>query len=183
MRKVGAIGAVVVVACAALLSTNAEAQMPTADRLLTPAVVEAFISSYPVVKQTTDSLSQQYGIDAGDEDPSAWQAWAGVAAAQGALNAACQGYGFSDFSDWVQVFVSVATAYAFAKEGPGTNAEMTNSIAEIQNNPSLSDAQKQMLIQQMQAVMGMMNMIMPPQQNLDAVAPYADQLAALFDDA
>jgi hypothetical protein len=40
-----------------------------------------------------------------------------------------------------------------------------------------------MLLQQMQAAMGAVNAMRPSQENLDAVAPYADQLAVLFEDA
>jgi hypothetical protein len=180
----GAAGALVGLVLA-LLPAGAGAQMPMSDQTtLTPAIVESFIASYPVVRETTDSLSQQYGIgDSGDDPSSAWQAWLGVGAAQGALNAACQSYGFQDFGQWVGTFVSIATAYAFAKEGQDTNAEMQQALADIQNSPNLSDAQKAMMVQQMQAVMGMMGIIMPPQENVDAVRPYIDQLTVLFDEA
>ena len=169
----------------ALMAAVASAQMPTtANQVpLTPALVEAFIASYPEVRASADGLSDQYGVDAGDDDnPSTgWQAWLAVTGAQNALNAACQNYGFQDFQQWLQVFVAIGTAYAFV-QGGGMDAQMSQAAAQIQNSPGLSQAQKDMMIQQMQAAMGVVNAMMPPQGNLDAVTPYMPQLAVLFDD-
>ncbi len=177
--------AAVAILVAGLVATDAGAQgLPANQVQLTTGIVEAFIASYPDVRRTADSLEERYGVDAGNgEDPmAAWQGWMAVTEAQGALNSVCQTYGFDGFMPWLQVFSSVATAYAFVREGGGVDEKMAGSIAEVRNNPNLSDAQKQMLIQQMQAAMGMVNTMMPPQENLDAVAPYADRLAILFED-
>ena len=174
------------VAVTAVFAGNAGAQVPTTAQVaLTPEIVGAFVASYPDVRGTADNLSDQYGVDVGDDpDPAvAWQGWLAVTGAQGALNAVCQSYGFADFQQWLQVFTSVATAYAFATGGGDMNAQMTAALAQIQNDPNIPEAQKQLMIQQMQASMGVVAAIAPPQQNIDAVTPYVDQLAVLFEDA
>jgi hypothetical protein len=61
------------------------------------------------------------------------------------------------------------------------DAQMAEAIAQVQNNPNLSDAQKEMMMQQMQASMGAVAMMRPSQENVDAVAPYADQIQAMLD--
>jgi len=178
--------AAIVVALTSVFGSQAAAQAPTVEQVaLTPEIVEAFIASYPDVRQTADGLSAQYGVDVGDgDDPStAWQAWLAVTGAQNALNAVCQNYGFTGFQQWLQVMVSVATAYAFATGGGDVPGEMAAAIQQIQDDPNMTEAQKQMMMEQMQASMAMMGAIMPPQQNIDAVTPYVDQLAVLFDDA
>jgi hypothetical protein len=150
---------------------------------LTPAIVEAVIASYPAVKQTADDLSAQYGnVGGGGGDPgAAFGAWMAVSAAHGALNGTVQQYGFADYATWVNTLTSVVFAYTFAGEGGGMDAQMAEAVAGIQNNPNLSDAQKEMMLQQIQASFGALSAIRPPQQNVDAVAPYADQLAVIFE--
>lgn len=152
---------------------------------LTPAIVEAFIASYPSVNATGEELNQQYGGTAsgGDDPASAYQGLLAYTAATGAMNSAVQAYGFADFQSWLQVLTSVATAYAFlGEEGQGMDSQMAEAMAGIQSNPNLTAAQQQMMMQQLQLSMGMIAAMAPPQENIDAVAPYADQLAALFDD-
>jgi hypothetical protein len=77
----------------------------------------------------------------------------------------------------MQVLTSVATAYGFAKEGDKMNAGMADAVKQIQDNKSLSDDQKKMMLQQLQAPIAAMA---PPPGNVDAVKPYLDQLAVVF---
>lgn len=151
---------------------------------LTAATVEAVIASYPAVKQTADELSAKYGdVGGGGSDPgAAFGAWMAVSAAHGALNGTVQQYGFTDYATWVNTLTSVVFAHAFAGEGGEMNTQMAEAVAQIQNNPNLTDAQKEMMLQQIQASMGALAMMRPSQQNADAVAPYADQLRALLED-
>ena len=155
------------------------AQMPQVA--LTSATVKAFIASYPDVKATAATLQKTYGNPAaGQNDPTtALGAWLAVGAAQNALNSAVRAHGFDSFATWIQVLTSVATAYGFAKDGDKMNAGMADAIKQIQDNDSLSDDQKKMMLQQMQAQMGSMAS-MAPAANIDAVKPYVDQLAVLF---
>lgn len=174
------LAAIVVILATPLVERAGAQSMQTP---LTPQIVEAFIASYPQVKETATGLSQQYGVDTGGADVSAvWQAWLAVTAAQGALNAACQSYGFDSFASWISTLTSIATAYAFAREGGGVNDQMATAIANIQNNPNVPEAQKQAMIQAMQASMGALGAIMPSPENVEAVMPRLAELAVLFDD-
>lgn len=170
-------GAITVWASAGALAQSTN-QVP-----LTGAIVEAVIASYPAVKQTADELSAQYGdVGGGGDDPgAAFGAWMAVSAAHGALNSTVQQYGFADYMTWVNTLTSTVFAYTFAEQGGAMDAQMAEAVAQIQNNPSLSDAQKEMMLQQIQASMGAVAAMRPPQANVDAVAPYADQLKVLFE--
>ena len=181
LRAVGTLAAAVTMV-AAVGPGTALAQMPN-QVPLTPAIVEAVIASYPVAKQTADDLSTQYGdVGSGGNDPgAAFAAWLAVGGAVGAMNGAVQPYGFADYQTWVGTLTSVIFAHTFAAEGGNMDAQMAEAIAQIQNNPNLSDAQKEMMLQQMQASMGAVAMMRPSPENVDAVAPYADQIAAMLD--
>ena len=112
---------------------------------------------------------------------SAWTAWLAVGGAKGALDASVQAHGFDNFMSWLQVMTSVAMAYAFVKDGGEMDADMAQAIEQIKSNPSHSAAQKEMMLQQMEASMGAVASIRPSQANIDAVRPYEEQLAAVFD--
>lgn len=180
LRRASAVAAVL---AAAFTVAPASAQMTQVP--LTSASVEAVIASYPAVKQTAEALEAQYGnIDDSGDPGAAWGAWLAVGGAHGALNSSVQSYGFADFPTWVATVSSVAMAYGFAEQGgnDSIDAQMAEALAQIQNNPNLTDAQKEMMLQQMQASMGAVAMIRPSEENVAAVAPYIDQLKVLFDD-
>lgn len=96
------------------------------------------------------------------------------------MDAAVRPYGFKSFKVWLDDTINIAMAYAFASHGAEMDAGMAQAAEQIKNNPSLSDAQKQMMLQQMQASMGSVNATRPPQGNIEAVKPYANQLASFF---
>ena len=172
------VAAVIAVGLAAFI-VPASAQMPQVA--LISATVEAFIASYADVKATADKLKQQYGDPASSGDAmSGWTAWMAVGGAQGALDQAVQSHGFDNFQSWIQVLTSVGMAYGFAKDGGQVDAGMAAALKQIQDNPDLTDDQKKMMVQQMTASMGAVAAIKPPQGNIDAVAPYVDQLTAVF---
>ena len=149
---------------------------------LTAASVKSFIASYPAVKAATDKLSAKYDVQSDDSSPAnAWGAWMAAGGAWAELNGIVSAYGYSDFQTWLQTTISVATAYSFAKEGGAMDAGMSEAVAQIKNNPSLSEAQKKMMLDQMGAAATAIAAVRPPQGNLDAVTPYLDQLAKLFD--
>ena len=111
---------------------------------------------------------------------SMWTAWMAVGGAKGAFDQAVKAHGFDDFQSWVGVMTSVGMAYGFAKDGGQMDAGMAAAVKQIQDNPNLTDDQKKMMLQQMTASMGAVAAIKPPQANIDAVAPYVDQLTAVF---
>ena len=147
---------------------------------LNKTIIESFISSYPTVKQSADTVSKKYNIKTDGAQASGWGAWMGANAAWGEMNAVVKPFGFDTFQTWLNATISVAMAYSFAKDGGKMDTQMADAMAKIQNDPNIPPAQKQMLMQQMQASSGAIASIKPPQANLDAVKPYMAQLAPLF---
>ena len=179
-RAFAGIGAGAMLAVAAF-AYPVSAQMAQVN--LTSASVQAFIASYPGVKATAAKLQKTYGSPGAGQsgDPAAaWGAWLAVSAAQGALDASVKAHGFDSFASWMEVLTSVATAYGFAKGGDQISAGMASAAKQIEDSKTLSDDQKKMMMQQLQASMGSISAAAPPQGNIDAVQPYLDQLAALF---
>ena len=174
------LGAGMIGASAVIGKTGAAAQM-TEDVALTGDMVENFIKSYPEVKAASEGIAQKYNLDTGGEGAGAWAAWATATAAWGELDGVASSYGFDGFKQWLQVTMSIAKAYAFAEEGGGIDAGLAQAMEEIKTNPNIPEAQKKMLIEQMGGSMAAVGGMRPSQENIDAVAPYAGQLKALFE--
>lgn len=165
------------------VAAPATAQMGTQVEL-TPQSVEGIIASYPEVKAKADELRAKYHVpdsNGGDNIGKAWGAWLAYGDAMSQFNAVVQAHGFTDFQNWLQTLVSVATAYSFAKNGPEMDSGMQTAVDQIKNNPSLSDAQKKQMIDAMTASMGVLSAMKPSDNNLKAVEPYMDQIAATLD--
>jgi hypothetical protein len=158
------------------------ASAQTGDIALTAEMVENFAASYAGVRAKADELSASYDVPEGGSATTAWQAWMGVGGAKADLDAAVAEHGFADFGEWLQAFSSVARAYAFAKDGGALDNDMAQALAQIQNDPNIPQAQKDMLLQQLQASAGAISSMRPSQENIDAVAPYVDQLSVVFED-
>jgi hypothetical protein len=161
-------------------TTSASAQMGM-DVPLDTSLVEAFIQSYAAVKNAAETIGAKSGLDTDGDASSAWGAWMGATGAWGELNGLVTSYGFSDFGHWLQVTMTVAMTYAFAESGGAIDQGMAEALDAITNNPQLSDAQKEMMLQQLQASMGAIAGMQPSQANLDAVQPYMAELKALFE--
>lgn len=160
-------------------SAPALAQMG-ADVELDTGMVESFIASYPAVKEAAATIGAKYGLSTDGDATSTWGAWMGATGAWGELNGIVAEHGFTDFAQWLQVTMSVAKAYAFAESGDEMDQGMADALAAIQNDPNLSDAQKEMMIQQLQASMGAVAGVKPSEANIEAVKPYLAELKALF---
>lgn len=159
----------------------ARAQMPMTVTLDGPTV-EAVIASYADIKAEAEALSAQYGgMDGGGDNISAFGALLAYGDVKSRLDGVVQGHGFADFQTWVAAFSSVATAYAFS-QGQGAAGEMEQALASIRDNPDLTEQQKQMMIQQIQASMGVMAAMQPPQENIDAVAAHGAEIEAMLED-
>ena len=185
-RRVGlvlaaAIGSMVPMARDISIASAAAPAMMTTPVPLTADAVQTFITSYPAVKAATGKLSKKYGVKADKSSAAnAWGAWMTATEAWAELNGIVTPYGYSDFQTWLQTTISVATAYAFAKEGGAMDAGMAKAVDQIKNNPSLSADQKKMMLDQMQAATSSVAATRPPQENIDAVTPYLAQLGVLF---
>ena len=162
-----------------LLTVAASAQSGIS---LSPDAVENFIESYPDVRASVDGLRDQYDVPDGGSASASMQAWAALGGAKSQLDNAVSPYGFADFTTWTQTFSAIGQAYAFAREGGSIDNQMSEALAKVRDNPNFSAAQKEMLLQQLQHSSGAIAAMRPSQQNIDAVAPYVDQLKAVFND-
>ena len=161
---------------AAALVAPASAQMGTQIEL-TAQSVEGIIASYPELKAAAKDLEAKYHVGKGDDVGSTWGAWLAYGDARARFDGLVQTHGFANFEEWVQTLVSVALAYSFAKNGPEMDAGMQQAVDSIQSNPNLSDAQKKMMIEQIQSSMGAVSALKPSENNLKAVGPYMDAIA------
>jgi hypothetical protein len=148
---------------------------------LTFEIVENFIASYPEVRAKGEELKTEYEVPEGNTS-TAFQAWAAVGGAKSALDTTVQAHGFADFSEWLQTFSSVARAYAFVREGGALDSEMAEAIEKVRNDPNIPDGQKEMILQQLQHSSAAIAGMRPPQESIDAVEPYSEQLKTVLDD-
>lgn len=175
------LGAAAMIAPASIVIVpiSASAQMME-DASLTGDMVENFIKSYPQVKADAAAIGKKHNIQGGG-GADGWGAWMAASGAWGELNGTVTPYGFTDFQQWLQVTMTVAKAYAFAESGGEADSAMSQAIDEIKNNPNIPEAQKEMLLKQVQGSMAAVAGVRPSQENIDAVAPYVAELKTLFD--
>ena len=177
-RLAAAALAVALVASAAAFGAGTAAYPQVA---LTDTIIKQFVASYPAVKATADKIAKKYNVERRSGDQTGgWGAWMAATSAWSEMDAVVKPYGFKNFKAWLDDTISIAMAYAFASHGAEMDAGMAQAVNQIKNNHSLSDAQKQVMLQQMQASMGSVNATRPPQGNIDAVMPYTSQLATFF---
>jgi hypothetical protein len=159
-----------------------QAEEPARPSLLTPSVVENFITSYPEVKAKVDELRARYDVAGDLSELAAWRAWAEAGGAESQLDFVVQAYEFPDFATWVRTLSVTAQAYAFAQSGADLDRKMAEALARVESDPNLPDAQKEMMRQQLLHSGHAIAAMMPSQASVDAVRPYVEQLGQLFDD-
>ena len=152
------------------------------DIRLTGEMVGSFIGSYGEIKAAAEAVANKYDVDtSGETAADRWSAWMSATGAYEELNGVAASHGYASFSEWLQVTVAVARAYAFAGATGAMDAAMAESIAAIKSNPGIPEDQKALMLQQLQAGGTAFAMAKPPQEDIDAVAPYMEQLSGLFD--
>jgi hypothetical protein len=165
-----------------VIASASHAQVAALPQIeLTPETVGKFVASYPAVKAKGEELQTQYGLPADLSGTDAWRAWAGVGGAKSQLDGVVGRYGFSDFSNWLGTLSATARAFAFAQSGSDLDSKMAEALTRIENDPDIPEGQKELMRQQLKHSAAAIAAMKPPQQNIDAVKPYADQLGRLFD--
>ncbi len=94
-------------------------------------------------------------------------------------------YGFSA-QDWGSIGTRIIQAYSallMGEQAPEMDSQMQQQMRELENNPHLSDQQKQMFRQQMQAATGMMRQMKDaPEADVAAVRSNRTRLDTVFSD-
>lgn len=151
---------------------QAPGQLPTVD--LSENMVRAFIASIPDLKalgDRYDAMAPQPG------DPvSAFQGLAVSAAARADLDRTVGAHGFGDYKTWTIVAQNIFSTYTYVKMGD-VRQRMSAALAAIENNPSLTEQQKQM----MRTQMGGMNSAMagtptPSEHNIALIGKMASEI-------
>jgi hypothetical protein len=147
-RRAGAAALIAALPLTALTMSEAAAQAPAAPAgvpgmpamgdayPLTPDLVAAWVESYPAVYEASQQLADQYDVPAGDTPAAGLAAYATVAGALAQLNDIVGQYGFSDYGEWVNVMLSVITAYAIVSQDIPANAAamMLATFGQTQDN-------------------------------------------------
>lgn len=93
-------------------------------------------------------------------------------------------YGFADSEKWATALMRVSRAYATYKmqtEQPNMQAQIQQSMAQIQNNPNLTAQQKQQMMQMMQQSTQSWGAYMnAPAADVEAVKPYVGEIERTF---
>lgn len=146
--------------------------------------IERALASMPAMKEVRDGLEEKHGdLPEGGGPMGALQGLITNRAAMAEINAVVADYGFDDAVDWYQSVYSVMIAGVFAKDAEmmGQLSEMEAALDEIRNS-DMPQNQKDMLLQQMQAGMGMLLAMKPSEENLAAVRPYLDQIERVMEE-
>lgn len=150
---------------------------------LTDEKVRGFIQSYPTVTAKMDEIETKYNLPkSGNGSPAqTWQAMATYREISGELDGLVDDYGFASYGEWVQTAMTIAMAHAFARKGGNLDSQMAETIAQVENNPDIPAAQKEMILQQLQAQSQMMAGVRPSEENVAVVGRFTSELDQLFD--
>ncbi len=165
------------------LTVSAMAQVsPSAPAIaLNSERVENFMQSFPKVKSLASELERTYDVPRGGSPTDGFAAFMTHQKAFGEMNGLVGQYGFADFSEWLQVLSAIVGALTFSAQPGGMDAQLAGAIASIENNKSLTPAQKQAMLQQMQAATQSLSAMRPSPENMAAIAGKEDALKALFE--
>ncbi|MGH6926422.1 MAG: hypothetical protein ACRED5_22060 [Propylenella sp.] len=171
-----------IVLVALLFATVARALTPgPAEMPLTPEKVEAVVTSFPLMRERLAEIDRSFSGNSDAEAlASSLQALSLVGAANNALNVAAQRQGFASFLDWLNTTYAVIFAHAFAR--PDMDAELKQALDNIDAQQALSAEQKEQMKAMIRQSMGAVDAVRPPQANIEAVAPYHDEIEAMLED-
>ncbi|MGM0451345.1 MAG: hypothetical protein ACQERE_10970 [Pseudomonadota bacterium] len=96
-------------------------------------------------------------------------------------------HGFDRPEDWAdtgdRIMRAVAAMELKGQEQEDVQAEMDEMMKQMENNPNVSEQQRERMRQQMeQAMAGMKAMADAPQEDIEAVRPYRDQIRQAMDE-
>lgn len=146
------------------------------------ATVENFIESYDAVRETAGELSAQYDQSEGSSVIGGWHGWMGEGGARSDLDDTVDAYGFADFGAWVEVLSAIARSYAFVTEFEEADIQISAAQERVQGDPNISEAEREMMLQQLEHTAKTIALMRPAQENIDAVKPHLAELAGFFEE-
>lgn len=107
--------------------------------------------------------------------------------AYGQLEDLVQNNGFKNLNEWAATGDRIYGAWMaieMADQSPGINQEMKSAMAELENNPNMSNQQKAQMRSMMEAALGVTKMASEaPPADIEAVKPHVKALQAATNDA
>jgi hypothetical protein len=154
---------------------------------LTPGTIEAFLATYPPIKELGQEFERQYGhADIDPEDPASFaMAYARYAEAREQMEQVLADHGIGSMEEWAQIAYSLMIAYSFAESGEnigGMHQEMAETIEQIRGDASIPAAQREQLVAMLEKQLGQLNQLRPPDGNIELAAQYADRIREIVDD-
>ena len=147
---------------------------------LSEAHIEGFIGVMPQLQIIAQRHDSDDDVDTLASDPAS--AIANTAKAMAELNALLQSNGFQSVEEWGQVATAIAMAYNWLSEADDPERSLTEQIAIIKAEPSLTSAQKEPIIASLESQRDIIREMKPPAQNLEIVARYRDKIARVLED-
>jgi hypothetical protein len=160
--------------------TPAQIQRPYTEVTLTPAVIQTFIQTYPVIRPQVETIGKKYNVAANRSAPDGGLgAYATATAASAEMNAAVAPHGYADFRAWINTTMTIMFATQWAVGGAQLDAMLNQSPRALPPGANLIPgfAQQQQQIQQGTAALAAMK---PSQASIDAVRPYVPQITPLL---
>ena len=139
LRGAGAAMLLAVLPVGAMSVAPAVAQMPGVPTMgepypLTNELVLAWVESYPAVAALGETLEERYDIPEGEDAMAGLAALGAVNAAMAELNGVVTQYGFTDFSQWTNVMLSVIFSYSILEAPAEQQAMLMGMFQQPQGN-------------------------------------------------
>jgi len=152
---------------------------------LTEDMVNRLIASQPAMRSAAQKFSETKLPDSPPtRDSEASDLEALPADKRDALEAVAKKYGFSGLSEWSDVAASVTMSYAYALQGqrPGAAKQaVEKKIAGVENDPDLTDAQRQEALARLRELEVKLAALEPLQENYDLVLRMKDKVTSMMD--
>jgi hypothetical protein len=161
--------------------TQAQQTRPLADR-----DVRAFVASFPELRRLGEKYEAEFagqrGMAPGGSAQGPPDMFAGAltemkaSRGYGEFLAILRKHGFDDAEQWADVSGRVMAAFLSIKMGaamPQMQAQIEQARKQIEANPSLTREQKQVMLERMQASMGMMRSSQASAADIATVQPHA----------
>lgn len=163
---------------------EARAQMGIEQVPLTQDMVKRFLASFPQLQSIGKKFDQGNQNADGNNPIETLSAFMSNHGARKEMQDALKAHGFADFGEWIKVAGSVALAYGYAKSGKSAaelGAQADDAIAQIRNNPDMTEEQKAQMIELLERQQGMVAQFTPLPGNLTLVKSMMGEIGAVMD--
>lgn len=172
-----------------LIAMFALASAPTRAQDLSEQTIRSFIETLKAAESLEpelEALSEEIAADRAGETPDVSRLFSDTVQSLESkpmydrLEDIAQDRGFSNLKEWGTTGDRIFRAWMaieLEEENPGAQQEIASALAEIENSPQLTEAQKAQMRAMMESAMNAMESARnAPQQDINAVRPHVDML-------